>query len=73
MDPNTHLTSTQSLNTTEEFACMWNVPYYEAVGLLTVYTSLSTHPDITYVVQAMSHFSTKPGLEHWESNRFFGT
>ena len=56
----------QSPNTTEEFARMRNIPYHEAVGSL-MYASLGTHPDITYAVQTISRFSTKPGPEHWEA------
>ena len=66
MDPNNRLSSAQSPSTTEEFARMRNVPYHEAVGSL-MYASLSTRPDITYAVQAVSRFSTKPGLAHWDA------
>ena len=45
---------------------MCNIPYHEAVGSL-MYASLGTHPDITYAVQTISCFSTKPGLAHWEA------
>ncbi|PPQ91584.1 hypothetical protein CVT25_012512 [Psilocybe cyanescens] len=66
METSTHLTSAQSPSTTEEFAKMRNVPYHEAVGSL-MYVSLGMRPDITYAVQTVSHFSTKPGLAHWEA------
>ena len=45
---------------------MRNIPYHEAVGSL-MYASLGTYPDITYAVQTVSQFSTKPGLAHWEA------
>ena len=45
---------------------MRNVPYHKAVGSL-MYASLGTRPDITYAVQAVSRFSTKPGVAHWEA------
>ena len=45
---------------------MQNIPYHEAVSSL-MYASLSTCPDITYVVQTVSCFSTKPGPKHWEA------
>lgn len=32
-----------------------------------MYTSLGTRPDITYAVQTVSWFSTKPGLAHWNA------
>ena len=66
MDPNVHLTSMQSPSTTQDFACMHNVPYHEAVGSL-MYVALGTCPDITYAVQTVSHFTSKPGLDHWEA------
>jgi hypothetical protein len=66
MDPSARLSSAQSPSTMEEFARMRNVPYHEAVGSL-MYASLGTRPDITYAVQAVSRFSTKPGIAHWEA------
>ena len=66
MDPNVCPTSAQSSSTTENFACMQNIPYYKAVGSL-MYASLSTHPDITYTVQTVSHFSTNSRIEYWEA------
>jgi hypothetical protein len=32
-----------------------------------MYASLRTHPDITYAVQTLSCFTTKPRLAHWEA------
>jgi hypothetical protein len=49
-----------------EFARMQNVPYHEAIGSL-MYASLGTRLDITYAVQAVSQFSTKPIIMHWEA------
>ena len=66
MDPNVCLTSAQSPSSTEDFACMQNIPYHEAIGSL-MYASLGTCPDITYAVQTVSCFSTNPGIEHWEA------
>ena len=45
---------------------MHNIPYHEAVGSL-MYAALSTHPDIVFAVQMVSHFSIKPGPAHWEA------
>ncbi len=64
IDPNNRLSSAQSPSTIEEFARMHNVPCHKAVGLL-MYASLGTHPDITYTMQAISWFSTKPDPAHW--------
>jgi hypothetical protein len=66
MDVNIRLTSAQSPSTTEEFAKMRNIPYHEAVGSL-MYASLGTRPDITFAVQTVSRFSSKPGIAHWEA------
>ena len=66
METNVRLSSAQSPTTTEEFTRMQNIPYHEAVGSL-MYASLRTCPDITYAVQTVSRFSTKPGLPHWEA------
>jgi hypothetical protein len=68
MDTNIRLTSDQSPKTTDEFAKMRNIPYHEAVGSL-MYASLGTRPDITFAVQTVSRFSTKPGMVHWEAVR----
>jgi hypothetical protein len=66
METSTHLMSTQSPLTTDEFACMWNIPYHEAMRSL-MYTSLGMHPNITYAVQALLHFSKNPGFLHWDA------
>ena len=66
MDTNVRLSSAQSPSSTEEFAKMRNIPYHEAVGSL-MYASLGTRLDITFAVQSISRFSTKPGIAHWEA------
>jgi hypothetical protein len=45
---------------------MCDVPYHEAVSLL-MYASLRTWPDISFAVQTVLRFSTKPGPAHWEA------
>ena len=66
MDMNIQLTTAQFLLTTTKIAQMHDVPYYEAVRLL-IYAALGTCPDITFAVQTVSHFFTKPGPTHWEA------
>jgi hypothetical protein len=66
MDPNIRLSSAQSPSSTEQFAAMRNIPYLEAVGSL-IYASLGTRPDISFAVQTVSRFASKPGLPHWEA------
>ena len=64
MDTDVRLSSAQSPSSTKEFAKMRNIPYHKAVGSL-IYASLGTQPDITFAVQSISRFSTKPGIAHW--------
>jgi len=66
METSTSLTSAQSPSTTEEITCMWNISYHKAVSSL-MYASLRMCPNITYTVQAISHFSKNPGLPHWDA------
>ena len=66
MEPSTKLHSGQSPSTGTEYAAMQHVPYHEAVGSL-MYTSLATHPDISYAVATVSCFSNNPGMPHWEA------
>jgi hypothetical protein len=66
METNIKLSSSQSPATTAQFAQMRDVPYHEAVGSL-LYASLRTRPDISFAVQTVSRFSTKPGIPHWEA------
>lgn len=66
METSIHLSTSQSPATTAEFTQMRDVPYHEAVGSL-MYASLGTRPDISFAVQTVSRFSTKPGLIHWDA------
>ena len=66
MDTSIWLTTAQSPSTTADFAQMHDIPYREAVGSL-MYAALGTCPDIAFVVQTVSQFSTKPGPAHWEA------
>jgi len=66
MDTQKTLSAAQSPASTSEFAAMRNVPYREAVGSL-MYLALATRPDIAFAISIVSHFTIRPGLEHWES------
>lgn len=66
MDPNIHLSTTQSPSTAEEIALTRDIPYREAVGSL-MYASLGTRPDISFAVTLLSKFSANPGTVHWEA------
>jgi Reverse transcriptase (RNA-dependent DNA polymerase) len=66
MEISIHLLTSQSPATTAEFAQMRDVPYHEAIGSL-MYASLRTRPDISFAVQTVSRFSTKPGFIHWDA------
>jgi hypothetical protein len=66
METHVKLSTSQSPATTAQFSQMCDVLYHEAVGSL-MYASLGTRLDISFAVQTLSHFSTKPGLAHWEA------
>jgi hypothetical protein len=66
METQIHLSTAQAPSTTAEFAQMRDIPYHEAVSSF-MYASLGTHPDISFAVQTVSRFSTKPGWAHWDA------
>ena len=43
---------------------MGKIPYLALVGSL-MYTSMGTHPDITYAVGNLGKYSVNPGKAHW--------
>jgi Reverse transcriptase (RNA-dependent DNA polymerase) len=45
------------------------IPYHEAIGSL-MYTSVATHPNITFAVSTLSQFLNKPGSIHWEAAKW---
>ncbi len=55
-----------SPSTPQEAACMEKVPYQEAIGSL-MYASITTQPDISFTVAALSQFLDNPGDVHWEA------
>jgi hypothetical protein len=63
METHIKLSTFESPATTAEFAQMRDVPYHKAVRSL-MYASLGTHPDISFAIQTLLHFSTKPGVSH---------
>ena len=40
--------------------------YHEAIGAL-LYASMGTRPNITFTVQTLSQFASKPSKEHWQA------
>jgi hypothetical protein len=66
MEPNAHLTSSQSPATPHEYADMRDVPYREAVGSI-MYAAIGTCPDVAFAVATLSRFLEKPGRAHWEA------
>ncbi|KAL5549269.1 hypothetical protein UlMin_004500 [Ulmus minor] len=48
----------------EEKREMEKVPYSSAVGS-TMFTMVSTGPDISYAINILSRFMSNPGKEHW--------
>ena len=59
MDNNSKL-----VNATEEDLFEHPTLYWEAIGAL-LYASMGTRPDITYAVQTLSQFASKPSKDHW--------
>ncbi|XP_055605697.1 uncharacterized protein LOC129753872 [Uranotaenia lowii] len=45
---------------------MKKLPFKEAVGCLS-FAAQVTRPDVSYVVNAVSQFCSKPGRQHWEA------
>ena len=66
MDMNIRLTTAQSPLTTAKIAQMHDIPYNEAIGSL-MYAALGAHPDITFAIQTVLRFLTKPGPMHWQA------
>ena len=66
METHVKLSTSRSPATTVQFAQMCDIPYHEAVRSL-MYASLGTRPNILFAIQTLSHFSTKPGIAHWEA------
>lgn len=50
----------------EQMAAMRNVPYLNAVGALN-YLSVSTRPDISWIVGKLARFNSNPGIGHWKA------
>ena len=61
LDPNVKLVKVPDGTDLSE---MKDVPYQAAIGSL-MYAALGTRPDISYAVQALSQYSSRPGPEHW--------
>ena len=65
MDPNIQYSKNQCLQTPEQAAEMYHVPYREAVGSL-LYLAVTTHPDIVFQIGILLQFVDNPGQVHWE-------
>jgi hypothetical protein len=66
LDPHIQLSESQSPKTTNEIACMRNVPYRQAVGSL-IHLATGTRPDIAFATSFVSQFNANPGWDHWEA------
>ena len=56
--------SEQCPSSDEEKREMEKVPYSSAVGS-TIFTMVSTRPNISYAINILSRFMSNPGKEHW--------
>jgi len=63
LNPNAHLSESQSPWTTSETAQMHNVPYHQATGSL-IYLIAGTRPDIAFTMSYVCQFNANP---HWEA------
>ena len=68
MEPHLKLHLNQSPSTGTEYAMMQHIPYRKAIGSL-MYAALGMRPDISYAIATVSHFSTNPGMPHWDAVR----
>jgi hypothetical protein len=66
MESGLQLSKTGSPSDPDEIQDMKKVPYRELVGS-ALWTSLVCHPEITYAVGQIAHFSSSPGCSHWEA------
>ena len=47
----------------EEAEAAWNYLYLQVIGSV-MYAMLGTRPDIAYAVSTLSHYSSRPGIQH---------
>ena len=66
MTPSASYSKDDSPSTQQDAARMRKVPYQEAIGSL-MYTSIATHPNITFAVSMLSQFLDNLGEVHWEA------
>lgn len=59
MDPKTKLTMSEKENSISHL-----IPYQEIVGSL-LYLSQGTRPDISYAINTLSKFNSRPEMQHW--------
>jgi len=62
----TQYSKSDSPVTATNTACMHKVPYRKAIGSL-MYASVTTCPNITFVVSMLLQFLENPGEAHWEA------
>ena len=60
----TPLSKSVKLEDTKEQANNPIIPYAKAIGSL-MYVAIQTRPDISFVVQHLSQYTTNPTQEHW--------
>src|SRR5258708_22977530 len=66
MDTSTRLTTEQAPVSAAEHAIMRDVLYREAVGALN-WAALATHPDISFAVTTVAHFTANADPAHWDA------
>ena len=66
IDTNTRLLKDDCANSDEEKQEMKRIPYREVIGALN-WVTVSTRPDIAFVVSQLAQFLENPGRVHWET------
>jgi hypothetical protein len=66
MDMQAHLHSDQTPSSMTKLTVMCDMPYHKAVGALN-WAALATHPNITFTVSTVVHFTTNPRPVHWDA------
>jgi hypothetical protein len=65
-----HLSKTQCPSMIDELDHMSKVPYALAIGSI-MYVMISTRPDVSYALSAMSRYQSNSGESHWTMVKTF--
>jgi ATP-binding cassette subfamily B (MDR/TAP) protein 1 len=63
-----HLSKTQCPSMIDELDHMSKVPYASAIGSI-MYAMISTRPDVSHALSAMSRYQSDPSESHWTTTK----